>query len=230
MSRPEAEEKDFSSEEESGGDGNCGATEKDVQEHILADEDAGEDSLSGDDSGAEKALGEAESAGEEDAGVDEEGQVEFERERDAARAEARENYDRFLRATAELDNFRKRTAKVRSETREETLRDVLLQIAPILDNMRRALAQENKGDDAFAQGVELIYNQFQDTLKGYGLEEIGAIGQAFDPTLHEAMMEIEDNDHPPGSVVEEMEKGYKLNNKVVRPARVIVSKAAEENG
>ena len=144
--------------------------------------------------------------------------------------EAQENYDRFLRATAELDNYRKRTAKVRSETREETLRDVLLQIAPMLDNMRRALAQENKGDDAFTQGVELIYNQFQDTLKGYGLEEIGAIGQIFDPTIHEAMMEIEDKDHPPGSVVEEMEKGYKLNNKVVRPARVIVSKGGEENG
>ena len=230
MSRPEAEEKDFSSNEGNSGADRCGDTEKDVQVHHVADEGDDEHSLSGDESGAERAAAGKESAEERDAGGEEEGEVELVKELDGARAEAQENYDRFLRATAELDNFRKRTAKVRSETREETLRDVLLQIAPILDNMRRGLAQENKEDDAFAQGVELIYNQFQDTLKGYGLEEIGAIGQTFDPTLHEAMMEIEDNDHPPGSVVEEMEKGYKLNNKVVRPARVIVSKAGEENG
>jgi molecular chaperone GrpE len=148
----------------------------------------------------------------------------------AARAEAQENYDRFLRATAELDNYRKRTAKVRAETREEALRDVLLQIAPILDNMRRALAQENKDVDVFKQGVELIYSQFQETLKAYGLEEIEAVGQPFDPTLHEALMEIEHQEHPPGTVVEEMEKGYRLNSKVVRPARVIVSKAGGEDG
>ena len=197
------------------------------------DEGDGKCSFPEDDTGLDREVEGEERATEKDAGGEEEGGGELEKELDAVRVEARENYDRFLRATAELDNYRKRTTKVRSETREETLRDVLLQIAPMLDNMRRALAQENKGDDAFAQGVKLIYNQFQDTLKGYGLEEIGAIGQTFDPTLHEAMMEIEDKDHPPGSVVEEMEKGYKLNSKVIRPARVIVSKAGkagEESG
>ena len=230
MSKPEAEEKDFSSNEENSADDYCGDTEKDVQVHKVVDEGDDERSLSGDEPGADKVVAGEEIATEKDAGGEEEGGGKLEKELDAVRVEAQENYDRFLRATAELDNYRKRTAKVRSETREETLRDVLLQIAPMLDNMRRALAQENKGDDAFTQGVELIYNQFQDTLKGYGLEEIGAIGQIFDPTIHEGMMEIEDKDHPPGSVVEEMEKGYKLNNKVVRPARVIVSKAREENG
>jgi len=229
MSKPEAEEKDFSGNEGNCTDDNCGDTEKDIQVHKVVDEGDGERSLSGDGPGADRVVAGEGIATEKDAG-EEGGGGELEKELDAARVEAQENYERFLRATAELDNYRKRTAKVRSETREETLRDVLLQIAPMLDNMRRALAQENKGDDAFTQGVELIYNQFQDTLKGYGLEEIGAIGQTFDPTLHEAMMEIEDKDHPPGSVVEEMEKGYKLNNKVVRPARVIVSKGGEENG
>ena len=147
---------------------------------------------------------------------------------EAAQAEARENYDRFLRAKAELDNYRKRTAKVRSESREEAVRDVLLQIAPILDNMRRALAQENTDLKSFKEGVELINSQFQEALRGYGLEEIEAIGQPFDPALHEALLEVEHPDHPPGTVVEEMEKGYKLNNKVVRPTRVIVSKASAE--
>ena len=149
---------------------------------------------------------------------------------EAARAEAAENYDRFLRASAELDNFRKRTARVRVETREDTLRDMLLQIAPILDNMRRALAQESEDVAALKEGVSLTYNQFNDMLKRYGLEEIEAAGQPFDPNLHEAMMEVEHGEYPPGTVVEEMERGYKLNGKVVRAARVVVSKAGGENG
>ena len=165
-----------------------------------------------------------------DAEVEEEKEEGLENVLERTRAEAAENYDRFLRATAELDNYRKRTAKVRTETRTEALRDLLLQIAPILDNLRRALAQEDTGGEAFKQGVELIYNQFQEMLRGYGLEEIEAIGQPFDPNLHEAMMEVEHGEHPPGTVVEEMEKGYKLNNKVVRHTRVIVSKAGGDNG
>lgn len=149
---------------------------------------------------------------------------------EAALAQAAENYDRYLRAAAELDNYRKRTARMRSETREETLRDVLLQVAPVMDNMRRALAQENATVEAFKQGVELIYTQFQEALRGYGLEEIQAIGQPFDPLCHEALLEVERPDQPPGTVVEEMEKGYRLRDKVVRPARVVVSKTGGQNG
>ena len=150
-----------------------------------------------------------------------------ESELEKARAEAAENYDRYLRAAAELDNFRKHTLKMRSETREETVRDLLLQVAPLLDNMRRALSQETEDAAAVKQGVELIVNQFQSILKGYGLEEIEARGEPFDPNLHEAMMEVADNEHPPGTVLEEMEKGYMLRDKVVLPARVVVSKAGE---
>ncbi|MBI2504123.1 MAG: nucleotide exchange factor GrpE [Candidatus Latescibacteria bacterium] len=147
-----------------------------------------------------------------------------------ARAQAAEHYDRYLRAAAELDNYRKRTARMRSETREETLRDVLLQIAPVMDNLRRALAQENATVETFKQGIELICAQFQEALRGYGLEEIQALGQPFDPLCHEALLEVECADQPPGTVVEEMEKGYRLRDKVVRPARVVVSKSGGQNG
>ena len=147
----------------------------------------------------------------------------------AARAEAKENYDRFLRAAAELDNYRKRTARMRMEARGETLRDMLLQIAPILDNMSRALAQNSEDAESLKQGVDLIYTQFREMLKGYGLEEIESIGQPFDPNFHEALMEVENAEKPPGTILEEMEKGYTLNKKVVRPARVVVSKAEKEN-
>ena len=147
-----------------------------------------------------------------------------------AKEEASANYERYLRAAAELENFRKRTVKMRSDTRDETLRDILMQIAPLLDNMRRALGQDAADGEAFKQGVEIIFNQFQDILKGYGLEEIEAVGQSFDPNIHEAMLEVESQDQPAGIVIEEMEKGYKLRDKVMRPARVVVSKGARAAG
>ena len=155
--------------------------------------------------------------------------AEPEAELEAARAEAAANYDRYVRAVAELDNYRKRTVRMRTEARDETVRDVLLQVAPILDNLRRALHQETQEVDLLKQGVELICGQFNDVLKGYGLAEIEAVGQPFDPKVHEALAEVPDGEHSPGTVIEEMEKGYKLNDKVVRYARVVVSKASAES-
>ena len=153
-------------------------------------------------------------------------------ELEATRAEATANYDRYVRAVAELDNYRKRTVRMRAEARDETLRDVLLQVAPVLDNLRRALRQDTQEAESLKQGVELICGQFNDVLKGYGLAEIEAVGRPFDPEVHEALAEVPDDEHAPGTVIEEMEKGYKLNDKVVRYARVVVSKASatsEEN-
>ena len=147
-------------------------------------------------------------------------------ELEATRAEATANYDRYVRAVAELDNYRKRTVRMRAEARDETLRDVLLQVAPVLDNLRRALRQDTQEAESLKQGVELICGQFNDVLKGYGLAEIEAVGRPFDPEVHEALAEVPDDEHAPGTVIEEMEKGYKLNDKVVRYARVVVSKAS----
>ena len=159
----------------------------------------------------------------------EEGEVASpEDELEAARAEAAANYDRYLRSIAELDNYRKRTVRMRTEAREDTLRDLLLQVAPVLDNLHRALNQQTQDADSLKQGVELICGQFNEVLKGYGLAEIEAVGQSFDPNLHEALAEVPSAEHEPGTVMEEMEKGYKLNDKVVRPSRVVVSKAIEE--
>ena len=159
----------------------------------------------------------------------EEGEVASpEDELEVARAEAVANYDRYLRSVAELDNYRKRTVRMRTEAREDTLRDLLLQVAPVLDNLHRALNQQTQDADSLKQGVELICGQFNEVLKGYGLAEIEAVGQSFDPNLHEALAEVPSAEHEPGTVMEEMEKGYKLNDKVVRPSRVVVSKAIEE--
>ena len=171
---------------------------------------------------------------EEDERVEEEGEEEAEEELSideqlaAAKQEAAAHYDRYMRSVAELDNFRKRTARMRSDVREDTLRDMLLQMAPVVDNMRRALDQDTEDVEGLKQGIELIYSQFNAALGGYGLKAVEAVGAPFDPNMHEAMLEVEDAEHEPGTVVQEMEKGYELNGKVVRPARVVVSKAPSE--
>ena len=144
--------------------------------------------------------------------------------------EAAAHYDRYVRAVAELDNYRKRNAKVRTEAREDILRDIILKVAPVLDNFKRALSQEGDDAQALKQGVELIFNQLKEALQSYGIEEIGAVGEPFDPALHEALLEVEHDEHPAGTVVEEVEKGYQLNDKVVRPSRVVVSKGSPEKG
>ncbi|NKB70559.1 MAG: nucleotide exchange factor GrpE [Candidatus Latescibacteria bacterium] len=140
--------------------------------------------------------------------------------------EAAANYDRYVRAVAELDNFRKRNVKVRTDAREDILRDMVLKVGPALDNFNRALNQESEDYQGLKQGVELIYNQLKEALQGYGIEAIEAVGQPFDPVLHEALLEVEHDEFPAGTVVDEVEKGYQLNDKVVRPSRVVVSKGA----
>lgn len=166
-------------------------------------------------------------APEESAGTGEEETAEPAALLEAARAEAAEHYERLLRAAAELDNLRKRTARVRGETREETLREVLLRIAPVLDNLTRAQAQQTEDAAALRQGVQLIIGQFREVLRGFGLEEIEAVGRPFDPNLHEALLEMPSDAHPAGTVVEQMDQGYLLNGKVVRPARVVVSRQTQ---
>ena len=203
-------------------------SERETQDRVAEDEASAEGAVEPQaevEQAAAEPQEEAVAESQEEAEPEDDGLAELE----AARAEAAANYDRYVRAVAELDNYRKRTVRMRAETRDETLRDVLLQVAPILDNLRRALRQETQEVDALKQGVELICGQFNEVLKGYGLTEIESVGQPFDPEVHEALAEVPDDDHTPGTVIEEMEKGYKLNDKVVRYARVVVSKASAEN-
>ena len=215
-------------------------SERETQDRVAVDETSTEGAVEPQEETAESKKEEVAEPGEaaaaesqESAEPQEEVAVEPEAdglaELEAARAEAAANYDRYVRAVAELDNYRKRTVRMRAETRDETLRDVLLQVAPILDNLRRALGQETQEAELLKQGVELICGQFNDVLKGYGLAEIESVGQPFDPEVHEALAEVPDDEHAPGTIIEEMEKGYKLNDKVVRYARVVVSRASAES-
>lgn len=133
--------------------------------------------------------------------------------------------DRYLRLYAEFDNFRRRTAKEREEARKSEGKDLIVALLPVLDDFDRAIrSMENLTDiNAVKEGVVLIQNKLKNTLSQKGLKEMQSIGAPFDPEIHEAITNIPvPSDDLKGKVVDEMEKGYYLNDKVARFAKVIV--------
>ena len=133
--------------------------------------------------------------------------------------------DKYLRLYAEFDNFRRRTIKEREEARKMEGKDVIVSLLPVLDDFERALkSMENATDVApVKEGVELIQNKLKNTLTQKGLKPMDSIGNPFDPELHEAITNIPaPTEEWKGKVIDEMEKGYFLNDKVVRFAKVIV--------
>ena len=133
--------------------------------------------------------------------------------------------DRYLRLYAEFDNFRRRTAKEREDARKSEGKDVIVALLPVLDDFDRAIrSMENSTDvTAVKEGVALIQNKLKNVLAQKGLKEMQSIGTAFDPEIHEAITNIPaPSDDMKGKVVDEMEKGYYLNDKVARFAKVIV--------
>lgn len=150
----------------------------------------------------------------------------------AREKEARENYDRYLRAAAELDNYRKRAARDRADIIKYGKEDLIKDILPFLDSLDRALEHKDTQDaQAFRDGVALIQEQLLCCLKKHGVERIESVGADFDPNVHEALMQMESPDHEDNQVVSEMEKGYLLNGRLIRPSRVCVCKnTGKSNG
>jgi molecular chaperone GrpE len=138
--------------------------------------------------------------------------------------------DRLLRMAAEFDNYKKRTTREFQQVVETANKDLILQLVDVLDNFQRALdsAKSAKDFDAFHRGVELIYNHLHEILTRQGLEPIEAVGQPFDPHLHEAVMQVDDDQHPPETIVDQMQPGYLLRDKLLRAPRVIVSRGPGE--
>lgn len=135
-------------------------------------------------------------------------------------------YDRLLRKTAEFDNYRKRVERERREQAAYAAADVLGDLLPLIDDLERALATDpTTGTDAYRKGVELIHKQMLDLLHRRGVTPIEAVGQQFDPTLHQAVAHETVPGHPEGEVVEEFRRGYKLHDRLLRPAMVKVAKA-----
>jgi molecular chaperone GrpE len=150
-------------------------------------------------------------------------------------AKADDNWDKYLRTVADLDNYRKRVAREKEELARFTTERVVAALLPTLDNLERAIdAAQTHGaeNSALLQGLTQVHSQFRRTLMEFGLQEIVAdAGQPFDPNLHEAVSQVESPGHAEGHIVEQFQRGYKLADRLLRPARVVVSKglSAEAN-
>jgi len=140
--------------------------------------------------------------------------------------EYKELYDKYVRLHAEFENFKRRMTKDKQEAIKFANQELIRQILPFVDNLERSLqhADESKNIDALKEGIEMTIKDFLKTLEKSGLEAIPAEGEPFDPNVHEAIMQEERNDMEPNTVVQELQRGYKLHGRVIRPATVTVSK------
>ena len=135
--------------------------------------------------------------------------------------------DRLLRSQAEFENFRRRMQKESLDAMKYQALPVVRDILPGFDNLKRAIdAAEQSGDTQnLIEGIKMVSQQFQETLKGLSCEAINPEGEAFDPNLHEALTQVPSADHEPMTVLQVVEAGYRMHDRVIRPAKVIVSSA-----
>lgn len=150
---------------------------------------------------------------------------------EALTAERDELRDLLLRTRAEMDNVRKRMNREAEEERRYAPLPVARDLLPVIDNLYRALeaGQKDQNPEALLQGVSMIAKQLEDALSRHGVKAIEAIGQPFDPNLHEALQQVPSEEHPPMTVLQEYERGFQLHDRVVRPSKVIVSSAPAQN-
>jgi molecular chaperone GrpE len=141
-------------------------------------------------------------------------------------SEADENYQRFLRTCAELENFKKRAEREKSEAIKFSNEGLLKELITVLDNLERAIhhADETHNTESLREGVKLTMDELLKTLQKFGLEQVSAVGDKFDPNKHEAIAVIESSEHEEGTVIGEFQKAYFLKERLLRPARVTVSK------
>ncbi len=145
---------------------------------------------------------------------------------EVARAEAADYLDRLQRLKAEFENFRKRMIREQGEVLKFASQGVIVGLLPIIDNFERALDHEIQGEqlDEFKKGLKLVYAQLFEVLSKEGLSILEPVGQVFDPARHEAIMQEDSDEHAEGTVVRVVEKGYVLQDRIIRHAKVTVAK------
>ncbi len=155
-------------------------------------------------------------------------QAEYELLKEQAQ-KGQEFYDKYLRAYAEAENVRKRMVKEKSELARYTTENLVLAILPMVDNLDRALdsLKPTQESSAVIEGIELIRKQLHDFLDKQGVSPMTSVGEKFDPYLHEALMEVPSSEVSEGTVIEEIQKGYRLHERVIRPAVVKIAKKPE---
>lgn len=147
------------------------------------------------------------------------------------REKAEKNYDLYVRSQAEIENIIKRNKKEKEEWIKYSTETLIKDLLPVIDNLEKAISHSNNENSlqALKEGVELTLKGLKTTLAKSGLEEIVSLGKPFDPNFHHAMSEQEDENAEPGTVINEFQKGYSLQQRLIRPAMVIVSKGKPKN-
>src|SRR3989475_12627156 len=152
------------------------------------------------------------------------GQPSIDPELQAARDEAQANFARYQRLAADFENYKRRTRQELADRTQYANEELLRKLLPILDSFRRALDHAPDGiDPNWFEGIKLVARQFEETLQAQGLTTIPAVGEKFDPSQHEAIAREETDEHEEGTVVEEMQPGYRLHQRVLRPTLVKVA-------
>jgi len=149
----------------------------------------------------------------------------------AARQQAQENYDRLLRASAEFDNYKKRTAREMQDVIKYANEKIFKELLTVVDNLERAIEAagvDRKDEDPLVKGIHLTLGEILKILERHKVKPVKALGEPFDPAYHQAMMQEEVADQPPNTVVREMQKGYVIHDRLLRPAMVVVSKAKQD--
>jgi len=144
---------------------------------------------------------------------------------ESLREQISELQDRMLRSQAELDNFRRRSAREIEEVRKYQSLPVVRDLLPVMDNLGRAVqSAEQTGDvTSLLEGIRMVAEQLGDTLKSHSAEAVSPAGESFDPNFHEALSQVPTSEHPPMTVLQVIETGYRIHDRIVRPAKVIVS-------
>ena len=154
-----------------------------------------------------------------------------------AKAEAQKNKEQWMRTAADFDNFRKRSRREIDDARRGGREEMLKEFLPVFDNLERAIQSAQRAQDVkpVADGLNMILRQFIDTLGRVNITKVPTVGKEFDPTVHEAIQQVESDEHTPGTIVAEVQPGYVQGDRLVRPAMVVVAKpgaggAKEETG
>lgn len=148
----------------------------------------------------------------------------------ALQEEKQRLHEQYLRTLAEMDNLRKRTIREKEDVTRFANEGILREILPVIDNLERAVEHAATADQngGLFEGVRMTLSQFSQVLKRFGVEAVETVGKPFDPAYHQAMGQLESADHPVNTVIVEMQKGYQLNDRLLRPAFVLLAKSPAE--
>ncbi|MCK5826703.1 MAG: nucleotide exchange factor GrpE [Desulfuromusa sp.] len=140
--------------------------------------------------------------------------------------ETKVHQEQYLRALADMENLRKRTQRDKEDLAKYANENILREILPVIDNLERAVehAEQAESDEGLFEGVQMTLTQFGQLLNKFGVETVDAMGQTFDPAYHQAMGQMESENYPVNTVVQQMQKGYQLNKRLLRPAFVMLAK------